>query len=61
MRRRTWLGNPLLLAVLANTFFVASLQAQEKLVPVNVSIGSPVVALAPYVIAKENGYFRQEG
>ena len=61
MRRRTWLGKTLLLAVLANTFFVPSLQAQEKLVPVNVSIGSPVVALAPYVIAKENGYFRQEG
>src|ERR1051325_10668554 len=35
--------------------------AQDKLVSVNVSIGSPIVALAPYVIAKENGYFRQEG
>ncbi len=37
------------------------LLAQEKLTPVNVSIGSLVVGLAPYVIAKENGYFRQEG
>ena len=38
-----------------------SLWAQEKPVPVNISIGSLVVGLAPYVIARERGYFRQEG
>ena len=49
---------------LANVCFcltAPSLWAQEKLVPVNVSIGSLVAGLAPYVIAKQNGYFRQEG
>jgi ABC-type nitrate/sulfonate/bicarbonate transport system substrate-binding protein len=49
---------------LASAYFYLSqpvLLAQEKPVPVNVSIGSLVVGLAPYVIAKENGYFRQEG
>ena len=35
--------------------------AQEKPVPVNVSIGSLVLGLAPYVIAREKGYFAQEG
>jgi ABC-type nitrate/sulfonate/bicarbonate transport system substrate-binding protein len=48
-------------AVLCSSAGLASLYAQEKAVPVNVSIGSLAVGLAPYVIAKENGYFRQEG
>jgi ABC-type nitrate/sulfonate/bicarbonate transport system substrate-binding protein len=53
----------LVLSLATACFYISqtSLWAQEKLVSVNVSIGSLVVGLAPYVIAKQNGYFRQEG
>ena len=53
----------LALSLMSACFYLSQplLWAQEKVVPVNVSIGSLVVGLAPYVIAKENGYFRQEG
>jgi ABC-type nitrate/sulfonate/bicarbonate transport system substrate-binding protein len=61
MRCKKWLGKIVLMFALVNAAFEPSLRAQEKLVPVNVSIGSLVVGLAPYVIAKQNGYFRQEG
>ena len=50
---------------LAASFFLllvlGSLWAQEKHTPVNVSISSLSFVQAPYVIAKEKGYFRQEG
>ena len=61
MRCKKWLAPMFLMIAFANACFEPSLWAQEKLVPVNVSIGSLVVGLAPYVIAKQNGYFHQEG
>jgi NitT/TauT family transport system substrate-binding protein len=38
-----------------------SLHAQEKPLPVNVSISSLSFVQAPYVAARDKGYFRQEG
>lgn len=64
MRHQRWRSKSLSMFFVGSTLFFPSpelLWAQEKAVPVNVSIGSLAVGLAPYVIAKENGYFRQEG
>lgn len=48
-------------AVLCSVPALNPLHAQEKPLPVNVSISSLSFVQAPYVIAKEKGYFRQEG
>jgi ABC-type nitrate/sulfonate/bicarbonate transport system substrate-binding protein len=64
MRHKRWRMKSFILFCFASSLFCLSRQllwAQEKPVPVNVSIGSLVVGLAPYVIAREKGYFRQEG
>jgi 3-octaprenyl-4-hydroxybenzoate carboxy-lyase len=57
MKCKKWLGRIVLMVAFVDACFEPSLWAQEKLVSVNVSIGSLVVGLAPYVIAKQNGYF----
>jgi NitT/TauT family transport system substrate-binding protein len=52
-----------LIAVAALCFLPvpSPLHAQEKLLPVNVSISSLSFVQAPYVAARDKGYFRQEG
>lgn len=49
------------LAILSFFLTVGSLLAQDRPVSVNVSISALNFAMAPYAIAKEKGYFRQEG
>jgi NitT/TauT family transport system substrate-binding protein len=48
-------------ACLLLILFFNSSSAQEKLVSVNVSVPSLSFDQAPYVIAKEKGFFREEG
>jgi ABC-type nitrate/sulfonate/bicarbonate transport system substrate-binding protein len=64
MRQTRWWMRSFLMFCFASVILCFNRQllwAQEKPLPVNVSIGSLVVGLAPYVIAREKGYFRQEG
>lgn len=58
-----WIGaKPIsALAILSFFLIVGSPLAQERPVLVHVSISAPSFSIAAYVIAKEKGYFRQEG
>jgi ABC-type nitrate/sulfonate/bicarbonate transport system substrate-binding protein len=49
------------LAVVSFFLFLKPAGAQEKPLPVNVSISSLSFVQAPYVAARDKGYFRQEG
>jgi len=58
-----WIGAKQIFSLAIFCFFltVGSPLAQERPVLVNVSISAPSFTIAAYVIAKEKGYFRQEG